>query len=320
MRTEQARPIRLVDYRPPGWMVETVGLGWSWHPTRTRRRATLALRPNPQAQAPAPLMLDGDELQLTSRKLDGQPLAADAYSASPDGLTIPQPPNRNFVLEIETVTNPSANTQLMGLFRSSGTYCTQCEAEGFRRITYFPDRPDVMAVYTTRIEADKDEAPVLLANGNLVEHGEIAGTNRHFATWFDPFRKPSYLFAMVGGRLGVIEDTFVTQTGRKVALRIYVEPGKEERAGYAMDSLKRAMRWDEEAFGLMYDLDVFMIVAVSDFNMGAMENKGLNIFNDKYVLASPETATDRDFSSIEAIIAHEYFHNWTGNRITCRDW
>ena len=320
MRTEQARPIRLVDYRRPDWLVETVELDVSLHATQTRVRATLALRPNPQAQAPAPLMLDGDELQLTSLKLDGQPLAADAYSASPDGLTIPQPPQRNFVLEIETVTNPSANTQLMGLFRSSGTYCTQCEAEGFRRITYFPDRPDVMAVYTTRIEADKDEAPVLLANGNLVEHGEIAGTNRHFATWFDPFRKPSYLFAMVGGRLGVIEDTFVTQTGRKVALRIYVEPGKEDRAGYAMDSLKRAMRWDEEAFGLMYDLDVFMIVAVSDFNMGAMENKGLNIFNDKYVLASAQSATDADYAGVEGVIAHEYFHNWTGDRITCRDW
>jgi aminopeptidase N len=320
MRTEQARPIRLVDYRPPDWLVETVELDVSLHPTQTRVRATLALKPNPQAEAPAPLMLDGDELQLTSLKLDGQLLAADAYSATPDGLTIPQPPQRNFVLEIETVTNPSANTQLMGLFRSSGTYCTQCEAEGFRRITYFPDRPDVMAIYTTRIEADKDEAPILLANGNLVEHGEIAGTNRHFATWFDPFRKPSYLFAMVGGRLGVIEDTFVTQTGRKVALRIYVEPGKEERAGYAMDSLKRAMRWDEEAFGLMYDLDVFMIVAVSDFNMGAMENKGLNIFNDKYVLASAQSATDADYAGVEGVIAHEYFHNWTGDRITCRDW
>ncbi len=320
MRTEQARPIRLLDYRPPDWLVETVELDVSLHPTQTRVRATLALKPNPQAEAPAPLMLDGDELQLTSLKLDGQPLAADAYSATPDGLTIPQPPQRNFVLEIETVTNPSANTQLMGLFRSSGTYCTQCEAEGFRRITYFPDRPDVMAIYTTRIEADKDEAPILLANGNLVEHGEIAGTNRHFATWFDPFRKPSYLFAMVGGRLGVIEDTFVTQTGRKVALRIYVEPGKEERAGYAMDSLKRAMRWDEEAFGLMYDLDVFMIVAVSDFNMGAMENKGLNIFNDKYVLASAQIATDADYAGVEGVIAHEYFHNWTGDRITCRDW
>src|SRR5262245_39211598 len=220
---------------------------------------------------------------------------------------------------IETTVDPSANTQLMGLYRSGNTYCTQCEAEGFRRITYFPDRPDVMAVYTTRIEADQKEAPVLLANGNLVESGELGG-GRHFATWHDPFPKPSYLFALVGGDLACVEDTFVTASGREVALRIYVEHGKQDRCAYAMDSLKRSMRWDEEAFGREYDLDIFMIVAVSDFNMGAMENKGLNIFNDKYVLASPETATDADFAHIEAIIAHEYFHNWTGNRITCRDW
>ena len=194
-----------------------------------------------------------------------------------------------------------ANTQLLGLYRSSGTYCTQCEAEGFRRITYFPDRPDVMAVYTTRIEADKAEAPVLLANGNLRDSGDLPG-GRHFAVWHDPFPKPSYLFALVGGELGCVEDSFVTMSGREVALRIYVEPGKEDRCGYAMDSLKRAMRWDEEAFGREYDLDVFMIVAVSDFNMGAMENKGLNVFNDKYVLASPETATDDDF------VAHRGHH------------
>jgi aminopeptidase N len=320
MRTEQARPVRLQNYRPPDWLVETVELDVALHATQTRVRTTLALKPNPQADVAAPLILDGDGIELVALRLDGKELPADAFTAAPDSLTIPQPPQRDFVLEIETVTNPSANTQLMGLYRSSATYCTQCEAEGFRRITYFPDRPDVMAVYTTRIEADKDEAPVLLANGNLVEHGDIAGTNRHFAVWFDPFRKPCYLFAMVGGKLGAIEDSFTTQSGRKVALRIYVEPGKEERAGYAMDSLKRAMRWDEEAFGLQYDLDVFMIVAVSDFNMGAMENKGLNVFNDKYVLASAQTVTDADYASIEAVIAHEYFHNWTGDRITCRDW
>ena len=320
MRTEQARPIRLENYRPPDWLVETVELDVSLDATRTRVRATLALRPNPQADAAAPLMLDGDGLELVSLKLDGKALPADAFTATPDSLTIPQPPQRDFVLEIETVTDPSANTQLMGLYRSSATYCTQCEAEGFRRITYFLDRPDVMAIYTTRIEADKDEAPVLLANGNLVDAGEVPHSNRHFATWFDPFRKPCYLFAMVGGKLGVIESSFTTQSGRKVALKIYVEPGKEDRAGYAMDSLKRAMRWDEEAFGLQYDLDVFMVVAVSDFNMGAMENKGLNIFNDKYVLASAQTATDVDYAGIEAVIAHEYFHNWTGDRITCRDW
>ena len=319
MRTEEPRPVRLSEYRPPDWLVDTVDLDVKLHPTQTPVRATLRLRPNPTAGAPAPLTLDGDGLTLVSLKIDGEPLATDRYVATPDGLTIAQPPRGSFTLEIETLVDPSANTQLSGLYRSSGSYCTQCEAEGFRRITYFPDRPDVMAIYTTRIEADKTEAPVLLANGNLSESGELPG-GRHFAVWHDPWPKPAYLFALVGGQLGHVGDTFVTMSGRKVALRIYVEHGKEDRCGYAMDSLKRAMRWDEQAFGREYDLDVFMIVAVSDFNMGAMENKGLNIFNDKYVLASPATATDNDFVSIEAIIAHEYFHNWTGNRITCRDW
>jgi aminopeptidase N len=320
MRTEQARPIRLADYRPPDWLVETVHLDVSLDKGRTRVRATLALKPNSKGASPAPVVLEGDELDALAVRIDGVALDGDAFAATPDSLTIAQPPNRPFLLEVETELDPSANTKLMGLYRSGGVYCTQCEAEGFRRITYFPDRPDVMAVYTTRIEADKAEAPVLLANGNLIEAGDIAGTNRHFAVWHDPFPKPSYLFALVGGRLAAIEDGFTSMSGRQVALRIYVEPGKEERAAYAMESLKRAMRWDEEAFGREYDLDVFMVVAVSDFNMGAMENKGLNIFNDKYVLATPETATDSDFASIEAIIAHEYFHNWTGNRITCRDW
>jgi aminopeptidase N len=301
MRTEEPRPIRLSEYRPPDWLVETVDLDVRLHPT------------------PAPLALNGDGLTLVSLKLDGETLPANRYIATPDGLTIAQPPQRPFTLEVETLVDPQANTALSGLYRSSGTWCTQCEAEGFRRITYFPDRPDVMAVYTTRIEADKAEAPVLLSNGNLREAGDLPG-GRHFAVWHDPWPKPAYLFALVGGRLGHIEDRFVTMSGREVALRIYVEPGKEDRAGYAMDSLKRAMRWDEETFGREYDLDVFMIVAVSDFNMGAMENKGLNVFNDKYVLASPATATDGDYVGIESVIAHEYFHNWTGDRITCRDW
>jgi aminopeptidase N len=318
MRTDTAQPIRLKDYRPPDWLVETVALDFLLHPTQAKVRATLALKPNPEAAA-APLVLDGDGLSLTSLRLDGIALPAESYVATPDSLTIPQVPNRPFTLEIETLVDPTANTQLSGLYRSSGTYCTQCEAEGFRRITYFPDRPDVMAVYTTRIEADKTQAPVLLSNGNLVDSGELPG-GRHFAVWHDPHPKPSYLFALVGGNLAHIEDCFVTMSGRNVTLRIYVEPGKQERCGYAMDSLKRAMRWDEQAFGREYDLDIFMIVAVSDFNMGAMENKGLNVFNDKYVLASADTATDSDFAHIEAVIAHEYFHNWTGNRITCRDW
>jgi aminopeptidase N len=319
MRTEEPRPVRLEDYRPPDWLVSTVDLDVSLHPTATRVRAQLALEPNPKGVAGALLVLDGDGLTLASVKLDGKVLAADEYTATPDRFTL-RAPARPLTLDIETIVDPSANTQLMGLYRSSGTYCTQCEAEGFRRITYFPDRPDVMAVFTTRVEADKDEAPVLLANGNFVSGGDVPGTNRHFAVWHDPFPKPSYLFALVGGKLGCVADTFTTMSGRKVELRIYVEPGKEDRCGYALDALKRAMRWDEEKFGREYDLDIFMVVAVSDFNMGAMENKGLNIFNDKYVLASPATATDSDYASIEAIIAHEYFHNWTGNRITCRDW
>ncbi len=318
MRTDLAQPIRLQDYRPPDWLVDRVSLAFALHPTQTRVRATLSLKPNPQSPS-APLVLDGDGLSFVSLKLDGKEAAADTFVVTPDRLTIPQPPNGPFTLEIETLVDPSANTQLSGLYRSSATYCTQCEAEGFRRITYFPDRPDVMAVYTTRIEASKAEAPILLSNGNPVESGELPG-GRHYAVWHDPHPKPSYLFALVGGDLACVEDTFRTLTGREVTLRIYVEHGKEDRCGYAMDSLKRAMRWDEEAFGREYDLDIFMIVAVSDFNMGAMENKGLNVFNDKYVLATPETATDSDYAHIEGVIAHEYFHNWTGNRITCRDW
>jgi aminopeptidase N len=318
MRTDIAQPIRLADYRQPDWLVDTVHLDVSLHPQAARVRARLAFRPNPKVPA-APLVLEGDELSLVSLKIDGVEAARESYAASPERLTIAQPPNKPFTLEIETTVDPSANTQLSGLYRSSGTYCTQCEAEGFRRITYFPDRPDVMAVYTTRIEADKGEAPVLLSNGNLTDSGELPG-GRHFAVWHDPHPKPSYLFALVGGDLAHIEDKFRTMSGRDVTLRIYVEHGKEDRCGYAMDALKRSMRWDEEAFGREYDLDIFMIVAVSDFNMGAMENKGLNVFNDKYVLATPETATDADYANIEAIVAHEYFHNWTGNRITCRDW
>ena len=319
MRTEEPRPVRLQDYRPPDWLIDTVDLDVSLHPTTTTVKARLRIKPNADG-TPAPLVLDGEELKLRSLTLDGKPLAPENFVATPDRLTIAQVPNRPFELTIETVIDPTGNTQLMGLYRAGATYCTQCEAEGFRRITYFLDRPDVMAVYTTRIEADKKEAPVLLSNGNLIAHGDVPGTSRHFAVWHDPFPKPSYLFALVGGNLACVEDSFTTMSGRKVKLAIYVEPGKEDRCGYAMDSLKRAMRWDETAFGREYDLDIFMIVAVSAFNMGAMENKGLNVFNDKYVLASPASATDADYAGIEAVIAHEYFHNWTGDRITCRDW
>ena len=322
MRTDQDQPVRLADYQPPSWLVETVELDVSLHPTATRVRATLKLKPNPDAPAAAPLALDGDGLSLQSIKLDGAPLAAEHFTATPNRLSIAQPPQRPFTLEIETLVDPTANTQLSGLYRAGATYCTQCEAEGFRRITYFPDRPDVMAVYTTRIEAEKAEAPVLLSNGNPVEAGDVADTTRHFAVWHDPFPKPSYLFALVGGALAHVEDTFFTKSARPVTLRIYVEPGKESRAGWAMDCLKRAMRWDEDAFGREYDLDIFMIVAVSAFNMGAMENKGLNIPSTRQVPCwrGLETATDFDYANIDAIIAHEYFHNWTGDRITCRDW
>ena len=228
MRTEEPRPIRLKDYRPPDWLIETVELDVSLDPTATTVRAKLKLKPN-SAGTPAPLVLDGEELKLRSLALDGKPLPNESFVATPERLTIAQPPNRPFELEIETVVDPAANTQLMGLYRAGSTYCTQCEAEGFRRITYFLDRPDVMAVYTTRIEADKNEAPVLLSNGNLIAQGDIPGTNRHFAVWHDPFKKPCYLFALVGGNLARVADSFTTMSGRNVALHIYVEPGKEER-------------------------------------------------------------------------------------------
>jgi len=310
-------PVRLSDYRPPAYRIETVDLDIHLDPTKTRVTARLAMAPGEGADGV--LSLDGDELTFVSVALGGETLGSDRYEATPERLTIRGVPSQPFTLDVVTEIDPAANTKLMGLYRSSGNWCTQCEAEGFRRITYFLDRPDVLAVYTTRIEAPKSEAPVLLSNGNLVEAGDLPD-GRHFAVWHDPFPKPSYLFAMVAGDLGVVEDTFVTASGRNVALRIYCEHGKEGRCGYAMDALKRSMRWDEEAFGREYDLDIFMIVAVSDFNMGAMENKGLNIFNDKYVLADSDTATDADFAGVETVIAHEYFHNWTGNRITCRDW
>ncbi|MCA1241350.1 aminopeptidase N [Stappia stellulata] len=320
MRTETPAPVRLEDYSPPSFRIDTVDLDIRLAPRATRVAARLTIRRAGDAPADAPLILDGDELTLVSLALDGQVLAADRYRATPSRLEIDKLPDGPFRLDIETRLDPDANTKLMGLYRSNGTYCTQCEAEGFRRITYFLDRPDCLAVYTTRIEARASEAPLLLGNGNPVEQGEVPGTDRHYAIWHDPHPKPSYLFALVAGDLACVSDRFTTAEGRDVALNIYVEHGNENHCGWAMDSLKRSMRWDEETFGRCYDLDVFNIVAVSDFNMGAMENKGLNIFNDKYVLADPDTATDQDYAGIEAVIAHEYFHNWTGNRITCRDW
>jgi aminopeptidase N len=320
MREADAQAVRLSEYRPFDWLIDSVELDFQLDAKATRVRSRLAMRPNPKGRKGAPIVLDGDELTLGAIRLNGSDLRPNEYEATSAALTIKHPPRGKLTLEIETVINPSANTKLMGLFRSNAIYCTQCEAEGFRRITYFPDRPDVLSVYTVRIEADRDEAPILLSNGNPVEAFGIKGTNRHYAIWHDPFPKPAYLFALVGGKLDYIEEPFTTMSGRDVMLRIFVECGKTQLAGYAMDSLRRSMIWDEKAFGCEYDLDVFHIVAVSDFNMGAMENKGLNIFNDKYVLASPDTATDLDYENIEGIIAHEYFHNWTGDRITCRDW
>lgn len=320
MRSETAPAIRLEDYQPPVYRIEKVHLTVKLDPAETEVVATLSVARQADVQAGTPLVLDGDELSLRELKLNGEVLPDDGYTVSPDKLEIHAPPSKSFDLKITTQINPEANTKLMGLYRSSGTYCTQCEAEGFRRITYFLDRPDVLAIYTTRVEAPKTDCPVLLANGNLMEKGDIDGTDRHYALWHDPHPKPAYLFALVAGNLAQVPDRFTTASDKKVDLNIYVEHGNEGLCSWAMDSLKRSMKWDEDVFGREYDLDVFNIVAVSDFNMGAMENKGLNIFNDKYVLADPETATDQDYANIEAVIAHEYFHNWTGNRITCRDW
>ncbi len=319
MSSDNEQTIYLKDYAPSPYLIEKLELEVDIAPETAVIHAWLTISPRPDTAPGTPLVLDGDELRLDSIAIDGAPLILSAYESSPKALTIFAPPPRRFVLETSVRIEPEKNLRLMGLYRSNGTWCTQCEPEGFRRITYFLDRPDNLARYRVKMIADKALAPVLLANGNLVESGNL-GTGRHFAVWEDPFPKPSYLFAMVAGDLGSIHDSFVTASGREVTLGIYCEHGKEEQCLYAMDSLKRAMAWDERRFGREYDLDIFNIVAVSDFNFGAMENKGLNIFNDKLVFAKPDTATDGDFASIERVIAHEYFHNWTGDRITCRDW
>ncbi|HEY4986685.1 MAG TPA: aminopeptidase N, partial [Bradyrhizobium sp.] len=315
MRTEEPRAVRLKDYRAPDYRIAEISLDFILEPLATRVTATSKVK---RVGGAAPLVLDGEEMKLISVAIDGRKLQASEYSLSDEALTLHKLPD-TFMLEIVTEFAPENNTALSGLYTSKGIFCTQCEAEGFRRITYFLDRPDNLAVYTTRIEADKKKYPVLLSNGNSIQEGDLAN-GRHFVTWNDPFPKPSYLFALVAGDLGVLRDSFTTMSGREVALAIFVEHGNEPKVTYAMDSLKRAMRWDEEKYGCEYDLDIFMIVAVSAFNFGAMENKGLNIFNDKLLLASPDTATDDDYARIESVVAHEYFHNWTGDRITCRDW
>jgi len=316
MRTEEPRAIALKDYRAPDYRISEIALDFVLDPEATRVTATSKVTRS--GRAGAPLVLNGEHMKLVSAAIDGKQLMPAQYSLDGETLTIASVPEK-FTLEIVSEIAPSKNTSLEGLYTAKGIFCTQCEAEGFRRISYFLDRPDVLAVYTTRIEADKAKYPVLLSNGNLTASGALPN-GRHFAVWNDPFPKPCYLFALVAGDLGVLRDEFVTMTGRAIALAIYVEHGNEPKVAYAMDSLKRAMKWDEEKYGREYDLDIFMIVAVSAFNFGAMENKGLNIFNDKLLLASPETATDDDYGRIESVVAHEYFHNWTGDRITCRDW
>jgi len=311
--------IYLKDYTPPPFLIRTVDLDVDLRDDHAMVKASLAVSRNPDAaDRKAPLELDGDEIELVSVAIDGKALAGDRYATDGTVLRIPDVPDA-FQLQTVVRLRPRENTKLMGLYASKDGYFTQCEAEGFRRITWFLDRPDVMSRYTTTLHADKAAFPFLLSNGNQVAQGDEAG-GRHWAKWEDPFPKPAYLFAMVAAKLDRRDDAFITLSGRKVTLSVFVEPGKLDQSGFAMEALKRAMRWDEQVFGLELDLDQYMIVAVGDFNMGAMENKGLNIFNTKYVLARADTATDTDFMFLDRVVAHEYFHNWTGNRVTCRDW
>ncbi|TFF20581.1 aminopeptidase N [Jiella endophytica] len=319
-RTEDGQTVKLADYQPTDFILRGVKMTLMLFEGYADVSTRLTLERRQGVLADAPLNLDGDELVLESIAVDGLTLEPSRYEATPESLKVTGLPEVGpFELAIETRIVPEQNSKLMGLYRSNGIWCTQCEAEGFRRITYFLDRPDVLAPYLVRIEADKAAAPVLLSNGNPVDSGDLEG-GRHYAVWDDPFNKPSYLFAVVAGDLDLLPDEFVTMSGRTVTLGIYTEKGRAAQAAYAMDALKRSMAWDERRFGREYDLDVFNVVAIADFNMGAMENKGLNVFNHKYVLLDPDIATDTDYAGVETVIAHEYFHNWTGNRITCRDW
>ena len=315
---EQTRPIRLSEYQPPTFLVDQVSLDVDIRPGDTRVTSTLSLRRNPaDKKGDSDCRLNGEHLELLQIRVNGQELNAGDYRYAGGELVIHAPPDA-FELVTEVRIEPENNTALEGLYVSRGMYCTQCEAEGFRRITFFPDRPDVLSRFTTTIRADRQRYPVLLSNGNPVRQGEEQG--RHWVTWEDPVPKPCYLFALVAGDLAHIEDAFETASGRQVALRIYAEAHDLDKLGHAMDSLKRSMEWDERVYGREYDLDIYMIVAVSHFNMGAMENKGLNIFNTACVLAHPDTTTDAGYQRVEAVVAHEYFHNWSGNRVTCRDW
>lgn len=307
------------DYRPPDYTVDSIELSFELGEETTLVRSRIAMRAAyDRSQGERPLVLDGHRFMLRGLRLNGAPLAPEAFQVSEEALVVPSVPAA-FTLEVETELRPQDNTCLEGLYRSGGMFCTQCEAQGFRSITYYPDRPDVLSIYTVTITADRGRYPVLLSNGNPVKRGELPD-GRHFATWHDPFKKPSYLFALVAGDLACIEESFTTCSGREVSLRLYLHEANRHKGEHALRSLKKAMRWDEETFGREYDLDCYMIVAVDDFNMGAMENKGLNVFNSRYVLATPETATDEDYQAIEEVIGHEYFHNWSGNRVTCRDW
>ena len=319
MRTEQPKMIALTDYRLPDYLIDETYLTFELFEDYALVHTRLLMQRNPSLDTNLPaLVLDGQHLELVSLALDGKPLTAVEYTVTDKHLEL-QPTHSRFELTSTVRIEPQNNTALEGLYKSSGMFCTQCEAEGFRKITYYLDRPDVMSRFTTTIHADKKNYPILLSNGNPVAQGEEEG-GRHWATWEDPFKKPAYLFAVVAGDLWCVEDTFTTMSQREVALRIYVEPENIDKCQHAMDSLKKSMRWDEEQYGREYDLDIFMVVAVNDFNMGAMENKGLNIFNSSCVLAKAETATDAAHQRIESIVAHEYFHNWSGNRVTCRDW
>lgn len=307
--------IYLKDYKGPAFSVDSINLDFVINEDFCRVVAKSKMN---RTEEGAELRLNGVELKLVSVKIDGTPLKADQYQITEEELIIPSTPKK-FELEVETELQPQNNTSLEGLYKSNGIFCTQCEAQGFRKITYFLDRPDVMTSYSVTIEADKKKYPVLLSNGDRIKIEDL-GNGRHKAFWRDPHKKPCYLFALVAGDLGVIRDTFTTSSGRKVNLEVYAVHGKQERCWHAMESLKKSMKWDEETFGLEYDLNDYMIVAIDDFNAGAMENKGLNIFNSRLVLADSNSATDVDFHSIESVVAHEYFHNWTGNRVTLRDW
>jgi len=319
MVAEAPKTIYRKDYKPTPYGIDKVELQFDLGEGTTIVSSTLFVKPSAGTPAGTPLEFVGEELEFVAAELDGVALDASSFEATASKFILLAPPADAFTLRITTRVYPEKNTALEGLYKSSGNFCTQCEAEGYRRITYYYDRPDVLAKFTTKVIGDKSKYPVLLSNGNLVESGDL-DSGKHFAVWEDPFPKPCYLFALVAGNLAHIEDSFTTCSGKKVQLRIYVEEHNINKCDYAMESLKASMKWDEDVFGLEYDLDLFNIVAVDDFNMGAMENKSLNIFNSRLVLATPETATDMDYSAIEGVVAHEYFHNWTGNRVTCRDW